>query len=152
MLHLITEDTPLWPSVRWSLPWSSSASTWWSWTSSSKWYTGSGVWVFYVSYHMILQKAYTHTHTRNAYVHSCTMLHLLLPSFVQDFFRAVIGAGLYLITSLICVIGGAGDGARIAGGVSLSIMNSILKLFICLHMFYCSFWQPLTSVKDSVRL
>ncbi|XP_077079968.1 proteolipid protein 2b isoform X2 [Siphateles boraxobius] len=34
-----------------------------------------------------------------------------------DLFRAVIGAALYLITSLICVIGGAGDGARIAGGV-----------------------------------
>uniref|UniRef100_A0A8C2C1C4 Proteolipid protein 2 n=1 Tax=Cyprinus carpio TaxID=7962 RepID=A0A8C2C1C4_CYPCA len=35
----------------------------------------------------------------------------------SDLFRAVIGAALYLITSLICVIGGAGDGARIAGGV-----------------------------------
>lgn len=35
----------------------------------------------------------------------------------SDFFRAAIGAGLYLITSLICVIGGAGDGALIAGGV-----------------------------------
>lgn len=35
----------------------------------------------------------------------------------SDFFRAAIGAGLYIITSLICVIGGAGDGARIAGGV-----------------------------------
>ncbi|XP_041860971.1 proteolipid protein 2b [Melanotaenia boesemani] len=35
----------------------------------------------------------------------------------SDFFRAVIGAALYIITSLICVIGGAGDGARIAGGV-----------------------------------
>ncbi|XP_072223562.1 proteolipid protein 2b [Leuresthes tenuis] len=35
----------------------------------------------------------------------------------SDFFRAIIGAALYLITSLICVIGGAGDGARIAGGV-----------------------------------
>lgn len=34
-----------------------------------------------------------------------------------DFFRAVIGAGLYIITSLICVIRGAGDGALIAGGV-----------------------------------
>lgn len=34
-----------------------------------------------------------------------------------DFFRAIIGAVLYLITSLICVIGGAGDSARIAGGV-----------------------------------
>lgn len=34
-----------------------------------------------------------------------------------DLFRAGIGALLYLITSLICVIGGAGDGARIAGGV-----------------------------------
>ncbi|TRY99470.1 hypothetical protein DNTS_023004 [Danionella cerebrum] len=34
----------------------------------------------------------------------------------SDLFRAIIGAGLYLITSLICVIGGAGDGARIAGG------------------------------------
>ncbi|XP_017265129.1 proteolipid protein 2-like [Kryptolebias marmoratus] len=35
----------------------------------------------------------------------------------SDFFRAVIGAALFIITSLICVIGGAGDGARIAGGV-----------------------------------
>ncbi|XP_053281717.1 proteolipid protein 2b [Pleuronectes platessa] len=35
----------------------------------------------------------------------------------SDLFRAGIGAVLYLITSLICVIGGAGDGARIAGGV-----------------------------------
>ncbi|KAK6308234.1 hypothetical protein J4Q44_G00215050 [Coregonus suidteri] len=35
----------------------------------------------------------------------------------SDFIRATIGAALYLITSLICVIGGAGDGARIAGGV-----------------------------------
>ncbi|XP_055021999.1 proteolipid protein 2b [Boleophthalmus pectinirostris] len=35
----------------------------------------------------------------------------------SDLFRAGIGAVLYLITSLICVIGGSGDGARIAGGV-----------------------------------
>ncbi|KAM9351229.1 proteolipid protein 2b [Symphorus nematophorus] len=35
----------------------------------------------------------------------------------SDLFRAAIGAGLYLITSLICVIRGAGDGALIAGGV-----------------------------------
>uniref|UniRef100_A0A671MQC1 Proteolipid protein 2-like n=1 Tax=Sinocyclocheilus anshuiensis TaxID=1608454 RepID=A0A671MQC1_9TELE len=35
----------------------------------------------------------------------------------SDLIRAVIGAALYLITSLICVISGAGDGARIAGGV-----------------------------------
>lgn len=35
----------------------------------------------------------------------------------SDLFRAGIGAILYIITSLICVIGGAGDGARIAGGV-----------------------------------
>ncbi|XP_051759967.1 proteolipid protein 2b [Ctenopharyngodon idella] len=35
----------------------------------------------------------------------------------SDLFRAIIGAALYLITSLICVIGGGGDGARIAGGV-----------------------------------
>ncbi|XP_073723608.1 proteolipid protein 2b isoform X1 [Misgurnus anguillicaudatus] len=35
----------------------------------------------------------------------------------SDLFRAGIGALLYLITSLICVIGGSGDGARIAGGV-----------------------------------
>ncbi|KAM6924477.1 proteolipid protein 2-like [Xenentodon cancila] len=34
-----------------------------------------------------------------------------------DFLRAVIGAAVYIITSLICVIGGYGDGARIAGGV-----------------------------------
>ncbi|KAG7332142.1 hypothetical protein KOW79_003976 [Hemibagrus wyckioides] len=35
----------------------------------------------------------------------------------SDLFRAGIGSLLYIITSLICVIGGAGDGARIAGGV-----------------------------------
>ncbi|XP_029362325.1 proteolipid protein 2b [Echeneis naucrates] len=35
----------------------------------------------------------------------------------SDLFRAGIGAILYIITSLICVIGGSGDGARIAGGV-----------------------------------
>nr|XP_057907002.1 proteolipid protein 2b [Doryrhamphus excisus] len=35
----------------------------------------------------------------------------------SDLFRAGIGAILYVITSLVCVIGGAGDGARIAGGV-----------------------------------
>lgn len=35
----------------------------------------------------------------------------------SDLFRAAIGAALYIITSLICVIGGSGDGARIAGGV-----------------------------------
>lgn len=35
----------------------------------------------------------------------------------SDLFRAGIGAVLYIITSLICVIGGTGDGARIAGGV-----------------------------------
>lgn len=34
-----------------------------------------------------------------------------------DLFRAGIGALLYIITSLICVIGGKGDGALIAGGV-----------------------------------
>ncbi|XP_041654248.1 proteolipid protein 2b [Cheilinus undulatus] len=34
-----------------------------------------------------------------------------------DLFRAGIGAVLYIITSLICVIRGAGDGALIAGGV-----------------------------------
>lgn len=35
----------------------------------------------------------------------------------SDLFRAGIGALLYLIVSLINVIGGSGDGARIAGGV-----------------------------------
>ncbi|KAM9341825.1 proteolipid protein 2b [Pholidichthys leucotaenia] len=35
----------------------------------------------------------------------------------SDGFRAVIGAILYLITSLICVIRGAGDAALITGGV-----------------------------------
>ncbi|XP_057685636.1 proteolipid protein 2-like [Corythoichthys intestinalis] len=35
----------------------------------------------------------------------------------SDLFRAGIGAILYIITSLVCVIGGSGDGARIAGGV-----------------------------------
>lgn len=35
----------------------------------------------------------------------------------SDLIRAAIGAALYLITSFICIIGGGGDGARIAGGV-----------------------------------
>ncbi|CAL8319399.1 unnamed protein product [Merluccius merluccius] len=35
----------------------------------------------------------------------------------SDLFRAGVGAVVYLITSLLCVIGGSGDGARIAGGV-----------------------------------
>lgn len=35
----------------------------------------------------------------------------------SDLIRAAVGAALYLITSLICVIRGAGDGALIAGGV-----------------------------------
>lgn len=55
----------------------------------------------------------------------CIILRLPLPAHVQDLFRAGIGALIYLITSLICVIGGAGDGARIAGGVSwtLGVLN-----------------------------
>ncbi|XP_029993748.1 proteolipid protein 2b [Sphaeramia orbicularis] len=35
----------------------------------------------------------------------------------SDLIRACVGALVYIITSLICVIGGSGDGARIAGGV-----------------------------------
>ncbi|CAL8250381.1 unnamed protein product [Arctogadus glacialis] len=35
----------------------------------------------------------------------------------SDLLRAGIGAATYIITSLIAVIGGSGDGARIAGGV-----------------------------------
>lgn len=35
----------------------------------------------------------------------------------SDLIRACIGAGLYIIVSLVSVIGGSGDGARIAGGV-----------------------------------
>lgn len=35
----------------------------------------------------------------------------------SDLFRSAVGAVIYLITSLICVIRGAGDGALIAGGV-----------------------------------
>ncbi|XP_052418438.1 proteolipid protein 2 isoform X2 [Carassius gibelio] len=35
----------------------------------------------------------------------------------SDLIRAVIGAALYLITSLICVFRGHGDGALITGGV-----------------------------------
>ncbi|KAL4646271.1 proteolipid protein 2-like [Arapaima gigas] len=42
-----------------------------------------------------------------------------------DFIRALIGGILYLIIALICLIGGAGDGARIAGGV-FSLVASIL--------------------------
>ncbi|CAB1432367.1 unnamed protein product [Pleuronectes platessa] len=48
----------------------------------------------------------------------------------SDLFRAGIGAVLYLITSLICVIGGAGDGARIAGD---QVENSGLRH--SLHVF-----------------
>lgn len=70
-------------------------------------------WVWSVSPLHVLSLILTATHTVG-----CTMLHLLLPSSLQDLFRAGIGAVLYIITSLICVIGGAGDGARIAGGVS----------------------------------
>lgn len=35
----------------------------------------------------------------------------------SDLIRTCVGALVYIITSLICVIGGSGDGARIAGGV-----------------------------------
>ncbi|KAM7411431.1 hypothetical protein PAMA_021430 [Pampus argenteus] len=35
----------------------------------------------------------------------------------SDFFRAIAGTVLYIITSLICVTTGYGDGALIAGGV-----------------------------------
>lgn len=48
----------------------------------------------------------------------------------QDFLRAVIGAALYLITSIICVIGGGGDGARIAGGVSEKSVELTLAFFL----------------------
>ena len=51
---------------------------------------------------------------------------------VQDLFRAGIGAVLYIIVSLVSVIGGTGDGARIAGGVSEAAMRLILKRFYCL--------------------
>ncbi|KPP56774.1 hypothetical protein Z043_125574, partial [Scleropages formosus] len=43
----------------------------------------------------------------------------------SDFLRALIGGVLYLVIALICVIGGAGDGARIAGGV-FSLLATIL--------------------------
>uniref|UniRef100_A0A1A7YWX1 Proteolipid protein 2 n=1 Tax=Iconisemion striatum TaxID=60296 RepID=A0A1A7YWX1_9TELE len=43
----------------------------------------------------------------------------------SDLLRAGIGFLLYLITSLICIIGGSGDGARIAGGV-FGLIASIL--------------------------
>ncbi|XP_046897133.1 proteolipid protein 2b [Hypomesus transpacificus] len=43
----------------------------------------------------------------------------------SDFFRAAVGTLLYIITSLVCVIGGSGDGARIAGGV-FGLLASIL--------------------------
>lgn len=75
----------------------------------------------------------------NTHMQSSTMLHLMLPSFVQDLFRAGIGALMYIITSLICVIGGSGDGARIAGGVSLAAMSWIPNVSICLQMFCCLF-------------
>lgn len=54
---------------------------------------------------------------RRTRVHRFTTFHHVSSS-LQDLFRAGIGAALYIITSLITVIGGAGDGARIAGGVS----------------------------------
>ncbi|XP_071228545.1 proteolipid protein 2b isoform X2 [Salvelinus alpinus] len=52
----------------------------------------------------------------------------------SDFIRATIGAALYLITSLICVIGGAGDGARIAGGV-FGLMAGILFAYDAYTIF-----------------
>ncbi|XP_059911635.1 proteolipid protein 2b [Gadus macrocephalus] len=42
---------------------------------------------------------------------------LLINWLWSDLIRAGIGAALYIITSLIAVIRGTGDGARIAGGV-----------------------------------
>lgn len=145
-LRPFMEATPLWPSARWSSLWSSSQSSWWISTSRSKWSTGSGAWVqVYMSY----SKHSTHT-VMNTHMQSSTMLHLMLPSFVQDLFRAGIGALMYIITSLICVIGGSGDGARIAGGVSLAAMSWIPNVSICLQMFCCLFWQPSSSICDSV--
>lgn len=74
---------------------------------------------------LALERKYEFTHTcitvhpqhcgGEYFTIKCHSYYLCLP--LQDLFRAVIGAALYLITSLICVIGGAGDGARIAGGV-----------------------------------
>ena len=58
-------------------------------------------------------------------------------SLVQDLFRAGIGAVLYIITSLICVIGGSGDGARIAGGVSK--MRVTQFEFSSFHVRVCLF-------------
>lgn len=49
---------------------------------------------------------------------ACVCFDASLPRLLQDLFRAGIGALIYIITSLISVIGGGGDGARIAGGVS----------------------------------
>lgn len=66
----------------------------------------------------------THRHAHaQTYERAVTQHFILLPPFLQDLFRAGIGAVLYIITSLICVIGGAGDGARIAGGVSKTTLT-----------------------------
>uniref|UniRef100_A0A3B5LVW1 Proteolipid protein 2 n=1 Tax=Xiphophorus couchianus TaxID=32473 RepID=A0A3B5LVW1_9TELE len=43
----------------------------------------------------------------------------------SDLIRAFTGTLVYLITSLVCVISGAGDGALIAGGVS-SLVSCLL--------------------------
>ncbi|XP_045065247.1 proteolipid protein 2-like [Coregonus clupeaformis] len=43
----------------------------------------------------------------------------------SDLFRATTGAAVYLITSLICLIHGTGDGARIAG-VLFGLLAAIL--------------------------
>uniref|UniRef100_A0A3B5M4F2 Proteolipid protein 2b n=1 Tax=Xiphophorus couchianus TaxID=32473 RepID=A0A3B5M4F2_9TELE len=40
----------------------------------------------------------------------------------SDLIRAFTGTLVYLITSLVCVISGAGDGALIAGGVTYNLL------------------------------
>ncbi|XP_077571730.1 proteolipid protein 2-like [Stigmatopora nigra] len=51
-----------------------------------------------------------------------------------DLFRAGIGAILYLITSLVGLIGGGGDGARIAGGV-FGLLASLLFAYDTYTLF-----------------
>lgn len=65
----------------------------------------------------------------------------------QDLIRAAIGAALYIITSLICVIRGAGDGALIAGGVSPNsrhffCFTVVLPLGYCSALPFCGYqWK-----------
>lgn len=85
-------------------------------------------------YRFLYGKKQTNPKTCHGSQRQC--VHPLLS--LQDLIRAAIGAALYIITSLICVIRGAGDGALIAGGVSRWVIIVVmLPLCYCwaLHFF-----------------